>query len=65
MEKLPLTDEVRSHIAQFFKKELKNCAALLGGPARNWPARYGFSLVLFFWDLLDDIDLFFWCEWIS
>ncbi|HEX4653848.1 MAG TPA: sulfotransferase [Candidatus Udaeobacter sp.] len=66
MEKLPLTDEVRSHIAQFFKKELKNCAALLGGPARNWPARYGFSLLLFFWDFLDDnIDLFFWCDWIS
>ena len=65
MEKLPLTDEVRSHIAQFFKKELKNCAVLLGGPARNWPARYGFSLLLFFWDLLDDIDLLFWCDWIS
>ena len=42
-EKLPLTDEVRSHLAQFFKKELKKCAARLGGPARNWPARYGFS----------------------
>jgi Sulfotransferase family len=42
MEKLPLTDEVRSHLAQFFKKELKTCAARLGGPARYWPARYGF-----------------------
>jgi Sulfotransferase family len=42
MEKLPLTDEVRSHLAQFFKKELKICAARLGGPARQWPARYGF-----------------------
>jgi len=49
MEKLPLTDEVRSHLAQFFKKELKTCAARLGGPARNWPARYGFSLLLLFW----------------
>jgi hypothetical protein len=48
-EKLPLTDEVRSHLAQFFKKELKTCAARLGGAARNWPARYGFSLLLFFW----------------
>jgi len=66
MEKLPLTDEVRSHLAQFFKKELKTCAARLGGAARNWPARYGFSLLLLFWDLLDDsIDLFFWCDWIS
>jgi hypothetical protein len=42
MEKLPLTNKVRSHLARFFKKELKACAALLGGPARDWPARYGF-----------------------
>ena len=66
MEKLPLTEQVRSHLAQFFKKELKMCAARLGGAARDWPARYGFSLLLFLWDLLDDsIDLFFWCDWIS
>jgi hypothetical protein len=45
MEKLRLTDKVRSHLAQFFKKELKTCAAKLGGPARDWPARYGFSLI--------------------
>jgi hypothetical protein len=31
----------------------------------GWPARYGFSLVLFLWDLLDDIDLLFWCDWIA
>jgi Sulfotransferase family len=42
MEKLPLTNTVRSHLAKFFKKELKTCAARLGGPARGWPARYGF-----------------------
>jgi hypothetical protein len=65
MEKLLLTDKVRSHLAQFFKKELKTCAARLGGPAKDWPARYGFSLILFFWELLDDIDLFFWWHWIS
>ena len=64
-EKLPLTDKVRSHLAQFFKKELKTCAAQLGGAARNWPARYGFSLVVCLWDLLDDIDLLSWCDWIS
>ncbi|PYL25463.1 MAG: hypothetical protein DMF44_02450, partial [Verrucomicrobia bacterium] len=56
MEKLPLTNKVRSHLAQFFKKELKTCAAQLGGAARDWPARYGF-LLLFFWNLLDDFDL--------
>ncbi len=42
MEKLPLTNEVRSHLARFFKKELRTCAARLGGPAKDWPARYGF-----------------------
>ena len=42
MEKLTLTDKVRSHLAQFFKKELKTCAARLGGPAKDWPGRYGF-----------------------
>ena len=42
MERLPLTNKVRSHLAWFFKKELKSCAALLGGPAKDWPARYGF-----------------------
>ena len=66
MEKLVLTEKVRSHLARFFKKELKTCAKRLGGAARNWPARYGFSLLIFFWDLLDDsIDLFFWCDWIA
>ncbi len=66
MEKLPLTDKVRSHLAHFFKKELKTCAERLGGAARSWPARYGFSLLLFLWDFLDDsFDLFFWCKWIS
>jgi hypothetical protein len=66
MGKLPLTDKVRLHLAQFFKKELKTCAARLGGAARDWPARYGFSILLFIWDQLDDsIDLFFWWDWIS
>ena len=66
MEKLVLTEKVRSHLARFFKKELKACATRLGGAARDWPARYGFSLLVFFWDLLDDsIDLLFWCDWIA
>ena len=42
IEKLPLTNSVRSHLAKVFKKELKTCAAQLGGAARGWPARYGF-----------------------
>jgi hypothetical protein len=64
-EKLPLTDKVRARVAQFFEHELKACAVELGGRAKSWPARYGFSLLLYFWDLLDDsIDLFFWWDWI-
>jgi sulfotransferase family protein len=65
MEKLQLTDKVRSHLAQFFKKELKTCARRLGGPARNWPARYGFLWLVVFWDLLHDIDFLPWCDRIS
>jgi hypothetical protein len=65
MEKLPLTNKVRSHLARFFKKELKTCAERLGGPARDWPARYGFSVLFFLWELADDIDLFAWCDWIA
>jgi sulfotransferase family protein len=64
-EKLPLTAKVRDRMARFFEHELKACAAELGGRARSWPARYGFSMLLFVWDLLDDsIDLLFWCDWI-
>ena len=65
-EKLRLTAKVRDRMAQFFEHELKACASELGGRAKSWSARYGFSLLLFLWDLLDDsIDLFFWCDWIS
>jgi hypothetical protein len=64
-DKLRVTAKVRARMAQFFEQELKACASQLGGAAKNWPTRYGFSLLLYFWDLLDDsIDLFFWCDWI-
>jgi hypothetical protein len=64
-KKLRLTAKVRDRMAQFFEHELKVCAVKLGGRAKGWPARYGFSVLLYFWDLLDDsIDLFFWCDWI-
>jgi Sulfotransferase family len=62
-EKLRLTARVRDRMAQFFEQELKACASELGGRAKSWPARYGFSLLPFFWDLLDEsIDLLFWCD---
>ena len=63
-EKLRLTDKMRSHVAQFFREELKACATELSGAAREWPARYGFSLLWFFIELADDLDLFFWCDWL-
>ena len=63
VEKLRLSDKVRARVAQFFKDELKACAAELSGPARSWPARYGFSLLCFCADLIDNFDLFVWCDW--
>ena len=65
MKKLPLTSQVRSHVAKFFKKELKTCAMRLGGPAKEWPARYGFSIICLFWQLADYFDLFVWSDLIA
>jgi hypothetical protein len=65
VKKLRLSEKVRSRMAEFFKDELHACATELGGPARAWPARYGFSLLWFFIDLLDDFDLFIWCDWVA
>src|SRR5438034_3343618 len=64
-KKLRLSDKVRSRVAQFFKDELQACATELGGPAREWPARYGFSLLWFFAELIDNFDLFVWCDWVA
>jgi hypothetical protein len=64
-DKLQLTAKVRSRVAQFFEQELKACATELGGPARQWPARYGFSLLFFFWEVADYFDLFLWCDWLA
>jgi Sulfotransferase family len=64
-EKLRLTEKVRTRVAQFFEQELKASAAELGGPAKRWPARYGFSTLLFFIQVLDDFDILFWCDWLA
>jgi hypothetical protein len=56
---------VRGHVAKFFQDELQACAAELRGPARNWPARYGFSLPCFFAELVDNFDLLFCCDWVA
>ena len=64
-EKLRLNENVRSRVAQFFEQELKACATNLGGPAKHWPARYGFSLLVFVAQLVDDLDIFFWVDWVT
>jgi len=64
-DKLRLTAKVRDRMARFFEQELKACAAELAGPAKGWPARYGFSLLWFVWQLADDLDLFCWLDWIA
>ena len=64
-KKLRLTDKVRAHVARFFKDELRACATELGGRAKEWPARYGFSLLCFFAELVDKFDLFVWCDWVA
>jgi len=40
VQKLPLSDQVRTRLAEFFADELEACATQLGGPAAEWPARY-------------------------
>jgi hypothetical protein len=41
-ERLELSEKVRAHIARFFEQEIKASASELGGPAVEWPVRYGF-----------------------
>jgi len=64
-KKLRLTEKVRLHIAHFFKEELKACAMELGGRAKEWPARYGFGLLWFFAQLVDDFDLLSISDWVT
>jgi hypothetical protein len=64
-EKPRLTAKVRARMAKFFEQELQACAKELGGPAKRWPARYGFSMLVFFVQFVDDLDLLFWLDWIA
>ncbi|HEY6112439.1 MAG TPA: sulfotransferase [Chthoniobacterales bacterium] len=63
VKKLRLTEKVSARVAQFFKEELHACAAELNGPAKSWPARYGFALLWWLADWLD--DLFLWLDWVG
>lgn len=40
-EKLTLTDEIRGVLVDHFADEVRECARLFGGRAKEWPARYG------------------------
>jgi hypothetical protein len=62
-KKLRMTDKVRCRMAQFFKDELKACAVELAGPAREWPARYGFSICCLFAELFDTFDFLCSFDW--
>ena len=61
VKKLPLTDEVRARLVQFFRVELDACACELGGAAKTWPARYGVCLLWLFAQFIDSLDLFVGC----
>jgi hypothetical protein len=41
--KLPMSDEVRNMLRDLYADELKRSAALFGGAAEMWPARYGLA----------------------
>ena len=40
-QKLVLTEPIKAVLVDHFKDELRACADLFGGPAKEWPARYG------------------------
>jgi hypothetical protein len=40
-EKLTLDDEIRKLLVDHFAEEIRECARLFGGQAKEWPARYG------------------------
>jgi hypothetical protein len=40
-EKLTLTDEIRKVLVDHFADEVRECARLFGGRAKEWPGRYG------------------------
>ena len=39
--KRPMTDEVRAFLIDAFREEMLQCAEMFGGPAEQWPRRYG------------------------
>ena len=39
--KRPMSDEVRAFLIEAFRQELLQCAETFGGPAEQWPGRYG------------------------
>lgn len=40
-QKLVMTDEIRAALVRHFADELRKCADELGGPAADWPGKYG------------------------
>jgi hypothetical protein len=36
-----MTPDIRARLIAVYRDELRSCAEEFGGPAREWPARYG------------------------
>ena len=39
--KRPMSDEMRAFLVDAFRQEMLQCAKMFGGPAEQWPGRYG------------------------
>jgi len=63
-QELQFSEKVRSRMVGFFESELKACAKQFGGPARQWPGRYGLSLLLLFFSTFDNfLDIIVGFDW--
>jgi hypothetical protein len=41
LPKLPMSEPIKAYLLDQLADEIRGCAALFGGHAKNWPARYG------------------------
>jgi hypothetical protein len=40
-KRLEVNSAIRAVLVEYFADELRACAEMFGGAARNWPAKYG------------------------
>ena len=41
LPKIAMSPEIRSHLIELLSEEIRACARAFGGPALEWPKRYG------------------------